>query len=200
MADEIETPDVETPEAPDLEALQAELEKTRKALKETNREAAERRKKLEAYEKAESERQQAEMTELDRMRAEKDAADKRAEAAEARATQTLIRSAFIAEAAKQGATHPADVYALADTSGVEVGEDGTVAGVTEAVKALVDAGRIPLAGKAPAPKLDGGAGGVERPGANDTKLTPMELDLAKKLGISAEKYAQNKAALQAAQA
>ena len=199
MADEIEPPDVETPEAPDLEALQAELEKTRKALKETNREAAERRKKLEAYEKAESERQQAEMTELDRMRAEKDAADKRAEAAEARATQTLIRSAFIAEAAKQGATHPADVYALADTSGVEVGEDGTVAGVTEAVKALVDSGRIPLAGRQQAPKLDGGAGSGERSGAQ-VKLTAEELEIARKMHITPETYAKNKAAMQAAQA
>ena len=47
-----------------------EFEKLQKALKEANREAAERRKKLEAYEKAEAERKQAEMTELEKLQAQ----------------------------------------------------------------------------------------------------------------------------------
>ena len=44
----------------------AELEATRKALKDANREAAERRKKLEAYEKAEAEKAAAELSETER--------------------------------------------------------------------------------------------------------------------------------------
>lgn len=66
---------VEQPENPqvedvDIEKVRAELEATRKALKDANREAAERRKKLEALEKAEQDRKDAEMTELQKAQAE----------------------------------------------------------------------------------------------------------------------------------
>lgn len=50
--------------------LQAELEAARKALKEANREAAERRKKLEAYEADEAKRKSAEMTEAEKLQKE----------------------------------------------------------------------------------------------------------------------------------
>ena len=59
------------------EELQAELEKTALALKEANKEAADRRKKLNAYEEAEKKRLEAEMTE-----AEKTAAKLRAQETE----------------------------------------------------------------------------------------------------------------------
>lgn len=193
MPEDVETPDVETPEAPDLAALQAELEKARRALKDANKEAADRRKKLEQFEQAEEQRKQAEMTELDKAKAEAEQARKEAEQARTDARAILIRSAFVSEAAKAGAAHPEDAYALADTSGVEVGDDGKVAGVADAVKALVDAGRIPLAGKAPAPSLDGGAGGKERSG--ETRLTAQELQAAKNMGITPERYAEQKAAI-----
>ena len=52
----------------------------------------------------------------------------------------------MAEAAKAGAAHPEDVYLLADRSAVDVGDSGEVSGVTEAVKALVDAGRVTALG------------------------------------------------------
>lgn len=197
MADETEAQTTETTEAPDIEALQDEQKRTAAALSKANKEAEKWRKRVQEFEEAEAQRQQAAMTELDRAKAEIEQARKDAEEARTEARAILIRSAFVAEAAKAGAAYPEDVFALADKSGVEVGEDGQVAGVAEAVKALVDSGRIPLAGKAPAPKLDGGAGGVERPGTDPAKLTALELDLAKKLGLSPEKYAQNKAAIAA---
>ena len=74
-------PKVETPteepkepitETPSLEDAQAELTKTRAALKAANKEAAGRRKKLEAFEKAEDERLKAEMSEIDRLKLEAD--------------------------------------------------------------------------------------------------------------------------------
>lgn len=194
MADELETPQADDTQAPDAGALQEELDKARKALKEANREAAERRKKLEQYEREESERKQAEMTELDRLRAQVEEANKAAESARTESRNTLIRAAFVSEAAKQGALYPDDVFRLADASGVEVLDDGAVTGVAEAVKALVDAGRVPLAGKIPAPKLDGGAGSNERPGQGP-KLTPLETELAQKMGLSAEQYLKNKLAI-----
>ena len=72
-------PKVETPpespkepkvETPTLEQSQAELTKTRAALKAANKEAAGRRKKLEAFEKDEDERRKAEMSEIDRLKLE----------------------------------------------------------------------------------------------------------------------------------
>jgi hypothetical protein len=58
----------------------------------------------------------------------------------------------------------------------------------------VKSGRIPLTGKTPAPNLDGGAGGGDRSKAQ-VKLTPDELEIARKMNITPEKYAANKAAL-----
>ena len=52
------------------EEINAELDKTRKALKAANKEAAGRRKKLEAFEAAEDERKKAEMSEIDRLKLE----------------------------------------------------------------------------------------------------------------------------------
>jgi hypothetical protein len=59
---------VETAEMVEISA--AELEKIKASLAQANKEAAERRRKLDAYEKAEQERKQAEMTELEKMRAQ----------------------------------------------------------------------------------------------------------------------------------
>jgi hypothetical protein len=77
---------------------------------------------------------------------------------------------------------------------VDVDEDGKVTGVAEAVKTLVDAGRVPMSGKTPAPNLDGGAGGGDRSKAQ-VKLSQDELEIARKLQITPEKYAANKAAI-----
>lgn len=66
-----ETPAETTQAKPQTQdELAAELEAARKALKQANREAAERRVKLEAFEKAEQERKQAEMTELEKLQAQ----------------------------------------------------------------------------------------------------------------------------------
>ena len=176
----------------------AELERTRIALKAANKEAADRRKRVEQLEAAETARQQAEMTETDRLKAEVETAKSEVVKAQQKARETIIGSAFVSEAAKVGASHPEDVARLADLSGVEVDETGKVTGVAEAVKALVDAGRIPLSGKAPAPNLDGGAGGGDR-GKPAVKLSAEEIEIARKLNITPEKYQAQKAAIQARQ-
>lgn len=117
----------------------------------------------------------------------------------ARSMDRLIRAAFMAEAAKAGVQHPGDAYALADRSGVSVNDQGDVVGAAEAVAAIVAAGRIPLAAsRAPAPKLDGGAGGGARSAESQMPLTDEELAMAKRLGLSAERYAARKAELKRA--
>jgi vacuolar-type H+-ATPase subunit I/STV1 len=178
--------------APDAAAMAAELEQIRKALKEANREAAERRKKLEAYEQAETARKEAEMSEIEK-------AQKRAHEAEAardqalqQANDRLIRAAFVAEAAKAGATHPEDAFALADRAAVKIAEDGAVAGVAEAVKALVEGGRLVMSARPQAPPLDGGVGGGDRTTGNPKPLSEDELLIARKLGLTAEQYQRGK--------
>ena len=194
---EVETTTEETPAAKTLEELQAENARIAAALTKANKEAERSRLKLSAKEAEELARQQAEMTETDRLKVELEAERAKVAQAEERRRQSDIRRVFVDEASKAGAAHPDDVYRLADLAGVDVDENGMVTGVAEAVKTLVDAGRVPLTGKTPAPNLDGGAGGGDRSKAH-VKLTAEELEMARKLRLTPEVYAKNKAAMQAA--
>lgn len=61
--------DARTQNAPvSAAALQAELDAAREALKKANKEAATRRKQLEDYEKSEREREEAELSEMDKLK------------------------------------------------------------------------------------------------------------------------------------
>ncbi|MBK9497200.1 MAG: DUF4355 domain-containing protein [Xanthomonadales bacterium] len=60
----------QAPASKTLDELQAENERMSKALKDANREAADRRKKLDAYEKAEQSRKDAELSESQRLQKE----------------------------------------------------------------------------------------------------------------------------------
>lgn len=123
-------------EVPDLAELQAELERTRKALVDANKEAAARRKKLEAFEAQEAKRKQAEMTELEKAKARLNELEKRAEQAEAGRKQALVRAAVIAQATVQGFRDPEDALRYLDTSEVEITEDGKVGDVSALLKEL----------------------------------------------------------------
>lgn len=71
-----------------VDELKAKLADKEKRLKEVNHESAERRKKLEAFEKAEAERKQAEMTEVEKANAKAQAAEQEKERL-AKENQTL---------------------------------------------------------------------------------------------------------------
>lgn len=122
------------------EQLQAELERTRAALKAANKEAAERRKKLEEVEANEAKRKESELTEVQR-------AAKRAEEAEASLKQTkdryrqnAIRNEIKLYAQNAGFVDTNDAIALADMSGVDFDEaSDKVIGAKEAIDALAKA-------------------------------------------------------------
>lgn len=134
----------------------------------------------------------AQLSELEKAQQRAADLERRAQEAEGRARDTLIRSAFVSEAAKAGAAHPEDAYRLADRSRVEVGDDGNVSGVTDAIKALVDGGRLVMAGKPRAPNLDAGAGGGGGSGDAPEPLTQDEIAMAARLGLTPEQYRKGK--------
>lgn len=185
------TPAGETPAGnqPTLAEVTAELETVRRALKDANKEAADRRKKLDAYEAAEAERKQAEMTEAQKADTARKAAEEKAQKAIQQADAKLKRAAFMAEASKYGVVRPEDAYALALADGFagDVGDDGNVSGVTEAVKALVDAGRLPRTGAPQAPGLDAGAGAGPKP-EKSIHLTEQQKQAAMAGGMTEEQY------------
>lgn len=136
------------------------------------------------------------MTELQKLQARTQQLEAERDTALQQANDRLIKSAFVAEAAKAGAAHPEDAYALADLAGVSIAEGGNVQGVAEAVEAVVKAGRLPLvAGRPVAPRLDGGAGSGDR-STRLPQLSEEELKVAHKLGVKPEVYQAMKAGKQ----
>ncbi len=142
-------------------------------------------KKLRLEQMSEQERRDVELREAQE-RAER--AETERDQARAEAQDRLLRAAFLAEAGRRGAKYPDDAFRLADLTNVSV-TDGVIEGVEDAVQALIDGGRLVLTGKPQAPPLDGGAGSGDRPGQM-VKLTPEQLDMAKKLGVKPEDYAK----------
>lgn len=174
------------------EELAAENARLQSALKAANNESAGRRKRLEELEAAEKQRQEAELSEIDKLNKRLADAEQAKTQATQQAQQTLLRAAFVAEAAKADAQFPEDAFRLADLSGVTVDDSGTVTGVAEAVKAIVENGRLPVK-RQRAPSLDAGAGGSQSPAdAKATALTEAEIATARKMGVTPEQYAAHK--------
>lgn len=160
-----ETPEVTEPTPPpDSSALEAELADTRKALKKANREAAERRKALEAFEKAEQERKQAEMSELEKAQAtiaEMESRAKEAEAARDRMVKergfyTAVQEAKLQFASEQART---DAIRLLDVSEMDDDE------IADAVKDLQKS-RPYLFSTAEVPNIDGQKRGQAKKGSD----------------------------------
>lgn len=100
--------------------------------------------KLSAYEKAEQEKADAELTELDRIKKELDAKSEveqsltqQIEELKKASEQEKITNAFIKSATTANIAYLDDALRLADLSGVSV-EGGKVVGVDDVVKALVE--------------------------------------------------------------
>lgn len=106
--------------------------------------------------------EQAGATELEKANAAREKAEAKAAEALARSEDTLKRASAMAELAKQGVTNVEGALRALDKTGLTVGDDGTVSGVEEAVKGLLEA--IPeFVGKAVPKKVDQGARGSSGP-------------------------------------
>lgn len=146
----------------DAAAIRAELERTRAALKAANKEAAERRKRLEALEAADQERQQAEMTELDKAKKELERLQTERERMAAQIRRATLKDAALAAAQRAGLAFApgalADAVALGAFDDLEVADDGSVSGMTDAIKALQKQ-RPYLFTQVTAPDINAGARG-----------------------------------------
>lgn len=136
--------------------------------------------------------EESQKSELQKAREAKEAAEANANAVIGQANNRLIQAEFISIASRYGVAHPEDAYALANKLTVEINEAGQVVGVDEAVKELVDAGRLVLTGKPTAANLNGGAGGGDRPEETEAALTADEVAHAKKMGLTPEEYRDGK--------
>lgn len=129
----------DTKPAPSPEELQAELERTRKALNQANRESAERRKRIEAYEAEEQKKRDAELSEAERLKKERDALIAERDNAIAAHRKALIEAAVTLAAKDANLHNPQDAHVLADLSEVTIGEDGAVMGADKAIRKLIEA-------------------------------------------------------------
>lgn len=101
--------------------------------------------KLTEYEREREEKQRAEMTEIERYKTDLEKAQSSYQALESELTsmresvkQERIRNAFITAAQAANIAYIDDAWALADRSGIKVGDDGNIAGVDAVIASLVE--------------------------------------------------------------
>ena len=205
MSQETLTPTVETQAPPTLTAggqqpgrafTQAEVDELiRKRLED-------RRSKYADYDELKAAKEELDkikleqMSELEKVQSQVTTLTAERDAANQLAQDRLIRSSFVAEAAKANAAHPEDAFSLADLTGVSIDDNGQVSGVEAAVTALIEGNRLVLTTRPAAPGLDGGAGGGTR-SVGTVKLTAAEEKAARGMGLSLEDYAASKEAIAA---
>lgn len=116
--------------------------------------------------------QQQGLSELERERSAREAAESSAKAAIERANARLIAAEVLTEATGANVIRPEHMHRLVDLTGVTVADDGTVTGVKDAVKAFLEQ-NPEYVGKAPAAgPVDQGARGA---GNGVKQVTQAEL-------------------------
>ena len=105
----------------------------------TNKDNADKLKKLTDLEAAEQKRKDADLTEAQKQTAKVAQLEKELADRDEKLATTTIRHAVELEAAKQNFQSPEDAYLMADLSDVKIDADGKVTGVEEALKAVAKA-------------------------------------------------------------
>lgn len=157
-----------------VEELQAQIDKMQAALKDRNKEEATRRKRVEELEAELKRRQEAEMTEAEKMQAKLKELEPQAQ--KAGEYEEVISELL---EARLKALTPEARKAVEDLP------------ATDALSRLQWLTRNEaLFTRQPAPKLDGGQGGGERAGDRPIQLTEAQLAAARKMNVAPEAYAK----------
>jgi uncharacterized protein YaiL (DUF2058 family) len=117
-----------------VDDLQGQIDAMQKALKKANKEAEDRRIKLEAIDKEKAEAEKAKLSEADKLKLAKDEAEQKAKDAIAKANERLIKAEVKANSLNFIDADAA--YALVDKSMITVDDNGDVQGVSEALAKL----------------------------------------------------------------
>lgn len=118
------------------EQLRESLAKTQAALREANKEAAARRRRLEELETAEAARAEANKTEAQKLTDQVAKATAERDAALARAQDLALRNAVTIKASKLLFADPSDALAFLDRKALTINDDGSVDGLEDALKKL----------------------------------------------------------------
>lgn len=142
---------------PDANALAAQLRKATKQLKQ--------------FEQREAERAKLELSEVDRLRAEANEYKQRLEQQQSQFAESQKRNAFTLAAQQAGAVDPNAAWKLADLTGIELDDSGSVQGVDVALKALKKSSPY-LFGVAPTSTASSGG----NPSAGVPKVTAKKIE------------------------
>lgn len=145
MADELlgqapETPDTDgqVPQGT-TEAAQLDAEALAKEVKALRKEAAGWRNKLRQAEEEAEARKRAEMTELERVKADLEAERKARQEADDRRQALALRTQVVTAAARMNFADPEDALRMLDQSALEVDDAGNIDGLDAALNALAKA-------------------------------------------------------------
>ncbi len=119
------------------EASQLDADALAKELKAVRKEAAAYRTKLRQAEEDAETRKRAEMTELERLKADLEAERQARTKAEKQRQRQIARTQVIAAAARLGFNDPEDAIRMLDQSTLEVDDAGNIDGLDDALSALV---------------------------------------------------------------
>lgn len=124
----------QTTQAETAEQLQERIKNMESALKKANKEAEDRRKKLDAFELKEQEAAAAKLSETEKMQAKIAELEKQKNESVKLANERLVKAAVLSSSINFIDADAA--YALLDKSKIEIDENGTVKGVQEALDEL----------------------------------------------------------------
>lgn len=144
-------------------------EAVKKATSKANREAQNLRKRLKEFEDAEQARNDAALSDTERLQKQLAEATDKASKAQESAQAAALRAAVAVEAGKLNIVDPDAALALMDRSGIEHTDNGAVTGVTTALEALALA-KPYLVATPGNPRLDANNGGR----GNTPALTPQQ--------------------------
>ena len=189
MADEqvaqVETTATPAPEtgagAPDAAVMASELETVRKALKAANAEAADRRKKLDAFEQAEQARKEAEMSEVEKALKRATDAEAALQAERGARQAATLKHAVAVAAIAAGFHNPDDAWAFLPQGAVTLGDDEQAQGVEDALKELARAKPYLVKAAQPAPPPGADPDASKR--GLQGKAKPDQAAIAAKYGI-----------------